>query len=1378
MKPTGASNKKGNPTGNSNTFSTEDKSARRQPPAAAGGGAMASTGVKKGCIFRKGCTDMHCEFTDEQHGVGFERAETCWKLDHGRNCPTCNPRLLNNLCQFGENCQKRQRCKKDHPEPVKISNGSVVQPVQVQPENGETAGSASIEEFPSLGGTQPALAVVASGDWTKKEDLSLPIADILALFPDEIFRHLKKFLEEKLLSFQTRNELLGFCKTLIDALVKVEKLDFAIEEIELKELFNETLTVFMTSCFGEGTNPVFQPEVEIYHQILVFLEIKENLQKMVENMEVSQVSAFPKLRTSTSITEQIRCAISSISEMMKKLPPLKHGDFEKSIGFLGGVNDVLSVSEELVQQILAFASTSYNKILDQIHIEEEERRKGVRLSLLDPKQFDVETTMTELQLMAMAYMFAISFMMGSNITFFQEFVTSRYNEHADLINKNQNAVFEHLVRAIYRKLIQRDSNVPLFQRAVITSDFSSVSELVESMFSNGLNWFLLSQKSSEASVYDSLMIFSSWIKENSELLKKEFLEFLYSSIQIGRNQTVQISKLIDNHFNVIQKYFGIRMVSSDTGFGKKFILSYKKDGQTHDIDVSTFICKYVFDLLCMSKVFIDMKKSSSVPYGNPGISGSISHLFDNVGSQSLEVEKFGVYQPHVLASKDTKEITEFVPSIFIPLIFKNISNKLKKDATHSDVLKYFLDNSIRHLMNCNFGDKLQKEQKETFITNLKTISMSFLPSSTDEVSMLRFNLFLSTLESDPMTKLLKTGIEFLTNGSFKNDICHGLKFLTSKNVGEFEKQNIKNIIQYCSLITDENKLNQKVEETVDGISKALIFVASSGVSLVEVLHVCQIFKDLFNKNKTAKSGKMVFFNTFLTAIMVAGSKKLNLSFATMYKSLVTSLLSNKANPFLKDTDTFPQGNLGCAVSLIRFTGFQFDKCTRDPHCELFCREASVRGSEDANNIVKFNEIVSLVTPMMMFSDIMSKQDSKSVMSGMSISLSECMNHISMLLLTTHNRNKLFELLGMMNPSVSKEPEQRVYYMCACKLANSRDKMSEERQNNEKKLITLMRTSVSTNAVSEYFQKWNEYQNQHQHEMNSVFSVNDNKTLRSNFRKDSEMKTFFSILINSGLATNDLVERLQSNPKLYTNVNNSGDRLNIVLIANAIVEESNVFSLHFYEDILKMIHSALYPNFANRAAARNMVREMVEIQKAARRKDLGQAPVQPVQEEQEQEQENGLSMFEVMFGGQNDDEHAPEDEPEPTAQDLKAAFLEILPEDIQQLVDTILSKSIILTDPDIREFFTNYRNDQSIPGLLSILNESFTVLETHFRFNTTIGFFSNITTYVQTFFNDEDGNIDLRQFQKDVLNESCPLGAAFKSYLDAEIKEAKKEMLLN
>ena len=1377
MKATGAyHNKPGNPTGNSYQSSKGGKSAGRPPPAAAGGGAMASTGVKKGCQYGSKCANMHCEVPDEEHPPNFKRKKSCWKKDAGHYCNICDPpREPNKSCQFGADCRNKKSCQFLHPASVvEVLETSYVQPVQVQSENGATVGSASIEEeFPSLGGTQLALAVGASGDWTgKKEDFSSDVSAILALFLDDIFGRLKKFLEEKLLSFQTRNELLGFCKTLIDALAEVENLNF--DSSVLETLFNQTLPLVMTLCFGEGTMPVFQPKAEIYDQIHVFLEIKVNLGNLVKKLELSQVSAFPK--SGTSITEKIRSAISSISEMMKKLPLLKQGDLKKSIDLLG-VNDVLSVPEELVQQILAFASTSYNKILNQIRIEEEERKKSVRLSLLDPTQFEVETTMTESQLMAMAYMFAISFMMGSNIRFFREFVQSKYNEHADLINKNQNAVFEHLVRAIYRKLIQRDSNVPVFQRAVITSDFSSVSELVESMFSKTLNWFLLSQKSSEASVYDSLMIFSSWIKGNSELIKKEFLEFLYSSIQIGRNQTVQISKLVDNYFNVIQKYFGIRMVASETGFGKKFILSYKKDGQTHDIDVSTFICKYVFDLLCMSKVFIDMNKSSSVPYGNPGISGSISHLFDKVGSQSLEVEKFGEYQPYVLPSKDTKEKPEFVPSIFTPSIFKNISDKLRKDATHADVLKYFLDKSIHHLMNSNFGDKSQKEQKDTFNANLITISMSFLPSSTDKVSMLRFDLFLSTLESDPMTKLLKTGIEFLTNESFKKDICHCLKFLTSKNVGEFEKQNIKNIIQYCSLITDEKELNLKVEETVDGISKALIFVASSGVSLVEVLHVCQIFKDLFNKNKTATSGKMVFFNTFLTAIMVAGSKKLNLSFATMYKSLVTSLLSNKANPFLKDTDTFPKGNVGCAVNQIRYTGFQFDKCTRDPHCDLFCREASVRGSEDANNIVEFAEIVSLVAPIMMFSDIMSKQHSESVMSGMSISLSECMNHISMLLLTTHNRNKLFELLGMMNPSVSKEPEQRVYYMCACKLANSRDKMSEERQNNEKKLINLMRISVSANAVSEYFQKWNEYQNQYQHEMNSVLSVNDNKTLRSNFRKDSEMKTFFSILRNSGLATNDLVERLRSNSGLYTKNNRGGDRLDIVLIANAIVAESNVFSLHFYEDILKMIHSALYPNFANRAAAQNMVREMVEIQKAARRKDLGQAPVQPVQPVQE-EQENGLSMFEVMFGGRDEPEDEHEDEPEPTAQDFRVAFLKTFPEDVQQFVDNILSKSIILTDPKIREFFKNHRCDTPILDSLSVLNKQFTALETHFGFDKTIGYFSDIQTYVQTFFNDEGENIDLSQFQVDVLNESCPLGAAFKSYLDAEIKEAKKEMLFN
>jgi len=418
MNPTGAHrNKSGNPKGNPNSSSTGDKSARRPPPAAVGGGAMASTGVEGGCKFGIKCTNMHCEFTDDQHRHGFKRAETCWKKTLGQHCNKCNPKEHNDNCQFGANCKyKNTTCTKVHPAPVPDSQNSAVQPVQVQPKNGTT--TAREEQFPSLGGNQSA-PVVVRGDWTgKNEDLSSGISAILALFPDENFVHLKESLEEKLRSFQTRNELLGFCKTLKDALARIEGLDFDSEELET--LFKDPHSQFMTSCFGEGTMPVFQPEVEVFDRIMVFLDIKENLQKMVEKLELSQVSECPP-KSGTSITEQIRFAISSIMDMMKQLPPLKQGDFQKSVGFLG-VNDVLSVPPELVQNILAFATSSYNKIMDQIRIEEEERKNRVRLSLLDPKQFEVETTMTESKLMAMAYMFAISFMMGSNMMFFRNFV--------------------------------------------------------------------------------------------------------------------------------------------------------------------------------------------------------------------------------------------------------------------------------------------------------------------------------------------------------------------------------------------------------------------------------------------------------------------------------------------------------------------------------------------------------------------------------------------------------------------------------------------------------------------------------------------------------------------------------------------------------------------------------------------------------------------------------------------------------------------------------------------------------------------------------------------------------------------------------------------
>jgi hypothetical protein len=1387
MKATGAYyNKTGNPMGNSYQSSTGGKSAGRPPPAAAGGGAMASMEVERRCKFRINCTNMHCEFTDKQHGPNFTRQTSCWKKGLGQHCKICDPRQPNNMCQFGANCQRKETCQFLHPAPVKVSNAPDVQPDQEAQakENGATTGSASTEEeFPYLVEGNHEVVPVVAGDWSKlndsedSEDKSSVIGEIVTAFSSyPCFEHLIQILENNLQALQTRAQLIKYANRLIEALAKIAILEF--EDESLKENFDKLFPAVMTLAFSEGAMPQFPEETSIFDMLIPFVSVHETLEELIKKLGLPvPISGCSEL--GTSIIEQIRFAISHISEMMAKVPPMKQGDFQKSLGLLKA-NDILSFPPKLVKQILLFAETSYNKILEQIRIEEDARIQGIRMSLLDPKRFDVKTSIDESKLMLMAYIFAINFMMGANTKMFQDYVSTRHSEHAELINKNQKSFFEHLVRSIYRKLIRCDSDVSDFQTAVLTSDFSSVQEIVESIFSTAVNWFLLSEKSSEDSVYQSLMRFSSW-NDDSSLLKPEFLDFIYSSIQIGKNQTqtAQISKLVDNHFVVIQKYFGIRMVPSPTGFGKMFVLSYrdKDTGDSREIDVSGLISRYVFDIICMSKVFLDTKKSSCVPYGNPGIPGSISHLFDMVGNETLQFDKFGTYLPYVAPSKDKKGQPESVPPIFTPPVFREISKKLGKDhqsVSHEDVLKFFLGASKKCLIDRSFISS-QKTDKDSFQTSVKSIQESFLPSSPNEVSMLRFYLFLSTLESDPMMKLFKTGIEFLTNKSLKKDLVNGLNFLNPEDVGELDKTIIRNFLENCSIIADENKLNQKVEEIVNGLSEALNFVASSGVSLVEVLHVGRIFKDLFNKNKTTGSMKMVFFNTFLTSIMVAGSKKLNLSFATMYNSLVTSLLPNDREPFLKHTNSFKE-DFRYAVSQIRSTGFRFDSCQRDSFCELFCREASARVSDNPQHILKFNKLVASVCPFIMISEIMSKQDSQSVVDGTYMSLSDRMDRVSILLLTTSNRIELFQLFGLMNPDVKKDTEKHTWYMCSCDSSNSRDKKPSDIQEFEKTLITSTRTSITASTISDYFKTWNEFQKRNADDMKSALSPQDIKELRKEFRKKSEMETFFSTIENSGLATKELLQFLKTNPKLYTKNKHGGDVLNIVLIANKIVAENTMFSLHFYEDILKMVHSALYPNFDDRAAARNMVWEMVQIQKAARRQELGQAPVQSVQEERVKDDVNGVSLFEAMFGDEHEPEH--EHEHEPTAENLKDVFLKMLDESTRDLVSQRLP-TILFTDSVVRDFFKNHRNDASPPELLSKFLTSFTALETMFGFEKAIGFFSNIKTYVETFFeDDEDENIDLSQFRTDVLNESSPLGAAFKRYVDAAIKEARASLSLS
>ncbi len=1399
MKPTGAHhNKPSNPTG--------DENAGLPPRAAAGGGATASTGGKKKnvCNGSKNCTDFHCpRITNGQgHNNGYKLPTVCWYMNKFGKCYKCDKKPSGNCdnyygCPILE-CPLSHDPKRKLPTDPQVS--SQAPPVQG---NGDSSQAQLVQgnDFPSLersvGETSAAPVVPMNpiGVWATKHavssDLSGLITEILNCFEDGVFASLKSALNKQFEQCNSLEDLLLAVKLVMNSLEKICSLlpqnnpedPEDLDRLDsLKDEFNEILRDVMNDLgcqdmpsFPEGCDDVFD-KIEYFAStfdgLTRFLETQSTPLPEAQSLPVPVPPATKLENSSVSMVERIRVAATSISEMMKQLPLLKQGDFQKCLGFLA-LDNVTSVPLGLIEKLVEFAENVYSKIMEQIRIEEEANKQAIRASLFDPKSFQVETSITEFKLLAMAYMFAISFMVGSNMSTLSHIV-DKSPESAALIHKDLNGFFAHLVRAIYRKLIRSDSEATAFQHAVLNPSDSEVPETITDVFATATTWFCLSQKSSEGSVYESLSIFSSW-NEKSQLLTPAFLQFLYSYVGTrGETQNVQVSKLADNAFIVIMKYFGIHMVPSEKGFGKRFLLSYKNEGTTHKIDVSTLVCDYVFRLLCMSKVFMDTGKQSYVCFGNCGIEGSISHLFDLVGNE-LTNDSFGEYRPFKAATRVSKEQPEHVPNVSNPSLISKVLSMHESESTKSEVdkrvtvLKHFLDKSIeKHIKSCYPKSTEQKD----FHSKMLEVQRTFLPQCTDTESMERFFLFLSNSKSDPMTKLLKMGSELLTDESLKKDICRGFNFLNPQNVGEFEKTFIKTILQYSSVITDNAELDKCVGDAVLNFSEVLKFIASSGVTLIEVLHVCDMFKDLYNSNKSRKSQKMVFFNFFIAAFMVAASKKWNLTFQTMYTSLVTCL---SETTYIKPTDQFK--TIRGAVEMIRLTGFSFKTCIRNPNCELFCKEASIRGSvENPTNLANFQRLVGLVVPIVMISDIMFKQDRHCLLDGMSMSLSDCVDRVAMLLLTNTNREQLFSLFGFMKPTVIEVSENPVWYSFSKESPSSRFKRPVDKRFFEEAVVSSMSNSIKGHAISNYFQTWAKYREENGSDMDKVLTPEDLKTLRSEFRKNAELDTFFEILIHSGLISHSLVEELKKNPNLYRTTKRGYVVLDIVLISNAIVSANNGFSPEFYEDVLRIVHSALYPNIKDMNTVRSMVRDMVNIQKAQRRTEQGQAPLK-------EETEVGFSMCIAMFGDDNEPEPENEYEPEPTVEELEDNFVKMLPQDISKLVESRLKANpVVFTCGDVRDFFTEHQSSSLPQSLSKYFTQEITDLLSAFdnSFSEAMNYFINIQTYIETFFPDpdEEGDeekVNFAEFRETVLDEKTEPSKAFNRYVEAAINEATESI---
>ena len=1334
MKPTGASHKTVNPTGNSNPFSTGDKSARRPPLAAAGGGAMALTRVEGGCKFRKGCTDMHCKFTDKEHGVGFKREETCWKLENGQSCNICKP---NNDCQFGAKCWNRNTtCDKDHP-PNEVdqfpSLGGKAVPPAVPQAGQAQSGKDSASPAPTF--AQMAAATPAVAPTSKK---SYGVAEINAAIDQlglmakqlgandqgpitnwiQLLTQLGNTPNLHELSTQVGQTIAAaesFCKAYTDLILKRDKEhEDQTSKAKLDALLDQKLFEIHTSASASTIACMaYALAWSLFHG-----QNQEHLRRFAMSFEPSHDLSpeFVLSKFAHSFPFLGESGVDSLKEHMIR-------SFSSIQAFRAFVHEVNSKFKTLEEDADIFISPKDEAC------EEEDPEQGDACEEEDPEQGDAcEEEVPEQEHSAL--MFFMKTIIGLDIDLTQisnddllelyfQFISS--SEPFDLFFKNFEGSFfdvkssEHFFNMLVRVMSQRlgkDDAEPL-KIGLLSGDTSEgfyTAHLLP-LFGKSMDRTVRYLQRTDEAVFDSMKSFIS-MKDN--FLTKDLINFLFSTFETGGNEgRLTIVKAIDNYLTVLRRYFGIVEDPIGVPFGHLWVINYKNPttGEKVREDVSHLVGDYIFNLVCIAKVLVGKKKELSIRFGNCGVYSvrgvekkltevSLSFLFDEIGRGLLDDKKFGFV-------KARKDVSEHVPDVFCQKILARFQNH-----SHGDIMKTFMDRSIK-LMAEQMVES--KSDQESFFTNVEQVKQSFRMDSSEDKCL---HLFLSMFKRNANDKFQMSLVEFLLHEPCKVALLDALSFVDPQfQMSDLMKSTVSSVLRFSTNIPESQ---DKI--VISAVIEAFSFIIQSGITLSEVLDICAVFKELYIANAT----RMVFINTFGVALMTAASKTLGLTFEMMY-SIVTNCLT-PVKGIVKKTESF-NSSLRSDVSKLNHPSSNFFRSCVQPtqNCESFCRDATSSQVEHKDNIAKFERMVDKVFPLIMFSSIYHKSQKTD---QMSLALSDIFDRILMILIAS-NRRDVLQMLGLMK--IDSLAEQR------------------KKESHEEQFLRSVAPSLTTSTLSAYLDSMQRYLQENSKTIQELLGDVELKALKAQFRMETQLQTLYPFLRMSGFLTEENVKVL-NDPDVHSTILTTNWRgrevVDIDALSTVLSKEYNV-SESFVKGIFSIIHRALYPNHKDLMARREIMKEIYANKKSLFDEQFGQRSCSV--------QGPASSFADLAFG-------SPDIGPKELLSQFMRSVDGSIAKIIQQRLDDLpvslmstkflkaLKDGISMNDVECMTVFAKTMLKETGPSEFASC-------------------FSSLDAYIENVFYDDDNKgVNLQEFRTRLKESSTELSQLFASYVGASIAD--------
>ena len=809
----------------------------------------------------------------------------------------------------------------------------------------------------------------------------------------------------------------------------------------------------------------------------------------------------------------------------------------------------------------------------------------------------------------------------------------------------------------------------------------------------------------------------SFISMKNSFLEQKFVEFLFSTFDTGGNEgRLTIVKAIDNYLTVLMRYFGIVEDPTDVPFGHRWVMKYKSrvTGENVLEDVSNLIGDYIFDLVSIAKVFFDDKKDLLIPFGNIGVVSvrgvekkvltpmSISFLFDEIGKRMTEDRTFGFV-------KASKCGLEKVPDVFCSTILNKFQN-----ASRGDIMKHFMDSSIKLIVQQSFESKTNQE---SFLAKVEQVKLNFRVEDSQDNRLL--HLFLSMFKRNANDKFQMSLVEFLLHEPCKVALLDSLSFVDKRfPMSELIKSTVSSILRFSTNIDDSHDMS-----VISAVREAFGFIIQSGITLSEVLDICAVIKELYNANKD----RMVFINTFGVALMTAASKTLGLRFETLY-SIVTDCLNPK-NEIVKNLNTFHKSVQADVSKLFRPSTNFFGSCVKPtPNCESFCRDATSSQVENKDGIDKFTDLANKIFPLIMFSSIYDKAKKTN---HLSLSLSDIFDRMSMILIAS-NRTDVLQMIGLMEM----------------------DHMTEQikKESREEQFLRSVAPSLTTSTLSAYLGSIKRYLQAKSKTIEELLGDAELKALKTQFRMETQLQMLYKFLITSGVLTRDDVEVFNT-PEVHSNIFTTNWRGQSVIDIDALSKMiSTVFNVSesFVKGIFSIIHRALYPNHKDVVARRRMMNYIFENKMSFLDEQFGQRRCSV----QDSSSSQMISFADVAFDFPN------------IHHKLFLKFMSIIDVSIAQVIQERLAELPVSLMS--KKFLDALKAGISMKDVECMTLFAKTMLEDTGVFDFVSCFFS-LDAYIETVFYDDEG-VDLNDFRTQLIDSSTELSKAFSSYVKASIAE--------